>query len=116
MDERIVCNKLNVRHVECRDVLQKVMQVSSKAMTLATKFGSYFLIGLLESGESIPLIVGKDIFWRWCVEMVTHIKSEPTTELDIKGNRDIARFRIRRDWKRIPRQRLRCGVQRMFDG
>jgi hypothetical protein len=79
MDERIICNKLNIRHAECRDVLQRVMQTSSKVMTLATKFGSYFLLGLLEGGESIPSIIGKDIFWRWCVEMVTSKTDKATT-------------------------------------
>lgn len=66
------------KHPHILEVLERIQRSVSEAMTLATKLGSLYLLEQLECELPMNEFYSSRTFWRWCLEMVTTLRSKPS--------------------------------------
>jgi len=78
-ESRTIVTGCHIKHPDFSNILSNLHRLTAEIMTMATKFGSFFLIEQINDGVMTDFFLNQT-FWRWCVEMVSLKKGEPVTD------------------------------------
>jgi len=78
-ESRTIVTGCHMKNPDFSDILSKLHRVAAEVMTMATKFGSLFLLEQIQHGVMTDFFLNQT-FWRWCIEMVSLKKGESVTD------------------------------------